>query len=48
MKKNIAREEDCKIILLYTYSFQAPGSGIKNSYEVYAVLDNFSEGHKKY
>ncbi len=46
--EKIAREKGCKIILLDTYSFQAPGFYIKNGYEVYATLDDFPEGHKKY
>ena len=46
--EKIAREKGCKIILLDTYSFQAPDFYIKNGYEVYAALDDFPVGHKKY
>ncbi len=46
--EKIAREKGCKIILLDTYSFQAPGFYIKNGYEIYATLDNCPVGHKKH
>ena len=44
----IAKKKGCKIILLDTFSFQAPEFYLKNGYELYATLDNCPEGYKKY
>lgn len=44
----IAKQRRCKIILVDTFSFQAPDFYLKNGYELYATLDNCPEGHKKY
>ncbi|MHB8063888.1 MAG: GNAT family N-acetyltransferase [Ruminiclostridium sp.] len=46
--EEIAEQRGCKIILLDTFSFQAPDFYIKNGYDIYATLDNCPEGHKKY
>lgn len=46
--ERIAREEDCRFIHLDTYSFQAPGFYKKNGFEIFGVLDLYSDGIKRY
>lgn len=38
----------CRRALLDTHSFQAPGFYQKLGYEIYAALDDYPNGHKKY
>lgn len=46
--EQIALEKGCRIILLDTFSFQAPDFYIKNGYEIYATLEDCPEGFNKY
>jgi GNAT superfamily N-acetyltransferase len=41
-----ARERGCRVILLSSYSFQAPGFYQKHGYELRWVLDEFPPGHR--
>lgn len=43
-----ARERGAKQVILDTFSFQAPEFYKKFGYEVFGVLDNFPNGHKRY
>jgi len=46
--ENIAMNEKCTFIHLDTFSFQAPEFYQMNGYEVYGVLDQYSDGVKRY
>jgi GNAT superfamily N-acetyltransferase len=46
--EEIALERGCTLILLDTYSFQAPGFYIKNGYEIFGVIENCPPGHSQY
>jgi GNAT superfamily N-acetyltransferase len=41
-----ARAHDCKVIMLTSYSFQAPGFYQKHGYELDWQLEDFPPGHK--
>lgn len=42
-----ARAQQCRVALLDTYSFQAPGFYQRLGYEVFGVIDGYPEGHQK-
>jgi GNAT superfamily N-acetyltransferase len=42
-----ARSRGCKVILISSYSFQAPGFYQKHGYELVWRLDDFPVGHKQ-
>ena len=46
--ENIARKENCYLIHLDTFDFQAKGFYIKNGYEVFGVLNDCPKDHKRY
>lgn len=46
--ETIAKKENCYLIHLDTFDFQAKDFYIKNGYEVFGVLDNCPRGHKRY
>ena len=46
--EKIAKETDCTLIKLDTFSFQAPEFYKKHGYEVYGVIDDFPKGHNHY
>lgn len=46
--EEIALERGCTLMLLDTYSFQAPGFYLKNGYEVFGVIDNYPPGHSQF
>ncbi len=46
--ETIASREKCSFIHLDTFNFQAPEFYIKNGYEIYGVLDSYSDGIKRY
>lgn len=43
-----AKEKGCHLIHLDTFDFQAKDFYIKHGYEVFGVLDDCPEGHKRY
>lgn len=43
-----ARENHCRLILLDTFSFQAPDFYQKYGYEVVGLVENHPEGHQQY
>lgn len=46
--EKIAKEKDCNLIHLDTFDFQAKDFYIKHGYEVFGILDECPEGHKRY
>ncbi len=46
--ERIALEENCKLIHLDTFDFQAKDFYIKHSYEVFGVLEDCPENHCRY
>lgn len=46
--ETFAREEGCNLILLDTFSFQAPGFYLSEGYEICGKVDNHPEGHTLY
>lgn len=46
--EKIARSNNCTFIHLDTYSFQAPKFYFKNGYEVFGVIDEYTDGIKRY
>ncbi|MDD3225907.1 MAG: GNAT family N-acetyltransferase [Clostridium sp.] len=46
--EKIAIKKGCKLIHLDTFDFQAKDFYIKQGYEVFGVLDNCPENHKRY
>ena len=43
-----AKRKDCNIILLRSYSFQAPLFYEKNGYKVESIIENFPNGYRYY
>jgi GNAT superfamily N-acetyltransferase len=43
-----ARKENCTIIFLRTYSFQAPNFYLKNNFKVEHEITNFPHGHSSF
>lgn len=46
--EKIAKEKGCKLIHLDTFDFQAKDFYIKHGYEVFGVLEDCPEEHKRY
>ncbi|AVP59927.1 MULTISPECIES: GNAT family N-acetyltransferase [Clostridium] len=46
--EKIAKEKDCHLIHLDTFDFQAKDFYIKHGYEIFGVLDQCPENHKRY
>lgn len=46
--ENIAIEKGCHLIHLDTFDFQAKDFYIRHGYEVFGILDECPEGHKRY
>ncbi|SFA97207.1 GNAT family N-acetyltransferase [Clostridium frigidicarnis] len=46
--EKIAKEKGCKLIHLDTFDFQAKDFYIKHGYEVFGILDECPENHKRY
>lgn len=46
--ERLAKEKGCYLIHLDTFDFQAKDFYIKHGYEVFGVLDDCPEGHKRY
>lgn len=46
--EKIAKEKGCKLIHLDTFDFQAKDFYIKHGYEVFGILDQCPENHKRY
>ena len=46
--ENIALDKGCNLIHLDTFDFQAKDFYIKYGYEVFGILDECPEGHKRY
>ncbi len=46
--EKIGISEQCRFIHLDTFSFQAPGFYKKNGYEIFGVLEGYSDGIKRY
>lgn len=46
--ESIAREEGCTFVHLDTFNFQAPDFYEKQGYEIYGVLDLYSDGIKRF
>lgn len=46
--EEILRHKGCSFIHLDTFSFQAPGFYQKNGYEVFGVLDGYTDGISRY
>lgn len=44
----IAKEKGCQLIHLDTFDFQAKDFYLKHGYEVFRVLDECPQGHKRY
>ena len=44
----LAKEKECHLIHLDTFDFQAKDFYIKHGYEIFGVLDEYPEGHKRY
>ncbi|WP_330656258.1 GNAT family N-acetyltransferase [Alkaliphilus flagellatus] len=43
-----AKEYSCHIVHLDTFDFQAKDFYIKQGYDIYGVLDDCPQGHKRY
>ena len=46
--EKIAKEKDCHLFHLDTFDFQAKDFYIKHGYEIFGVLDQCPENHKRY
>ena len=46
--EKIAKEKDCHLIHLDTFDFQAKDFYIRNGYEIFGILDECPENHKRY
>lgn len=46
--EKIAKEKDCHLIHLDTFDFQAKDFYIKHGYEIFGILDQCPENHKRY
>lgn len=46
--EEIAKEKGCYLIHLDTFDFQAKDFYIKHGYEIFGVLDECPQGHKRY
>lgn len=46
--EEVAKEQGCKLVHLDTFDFQARDFYIKQGYEVFGVLEDCPEGHKRY
>ncbi|HID0815885.1 GNAT family N-acetyltransferase [Clostridium botulinum] len=46
--EKIAKEKDCHLIHLDTFDFQAKDFYIRHDYEIFGVLDQCPENHKRY
>lgn len=46
--EKIAKEKDCHLIHLDTFDFQAKDFYIKHGYEIFGVLEQCPENHKRY
>lgn len=46
--ETFAREEGCNLILLDTFSFQAPGFYLREGYEICGKVEDHPEGHTLY
>ncbi len=46
--ESLAREKQCRLVCLNTYSFQAPGFYEKMGYEVFGVLERCLDEHTQY
>lgn len=46
--ENIAKEENCYLIHLDTFDFQAKDFYLKYGYEIFGVLDECPKNHKRY
>lgn len=46
--EKVAKEQGCKLVHLDTFDFQARDFYIKQGYEVFGVLEDCPEGHKRY
>lgn len=46
--ENIAKEENCYLIHLDTFDFQAKDFYLKHRYEIFGVLDECPKNHKRY
>ncbi|MBN8209695.1 GNAT family N-acetyltransferase [Bacillus sp. NTK071] len=46
--ENLAEEKACRLILLDSFSFQAPGFYLRQGYEICGKVDNHPEGHTQY
>lgn len=46
--EKIAKEKDCHLIHLDTFDFQAKDFYIRHGYEIFGVLDECPENHKRY
>lgn len=46
--ERIAKEKDCKLIHLDTFDFQAKDFYLNQGYEIFGVLDQCPENHKRY
>lgn len=46
--EKLAKEKECHLIHLDTFDFQAKDFYIKYGYEIFGVLDECPEGHKRY
>ncbi|WLR58676.1 GNAT family N-acetyltransferase [Guptibacillus hwajinpoensis] len=46
--ERLAEEKECRLILLDTFSFQAPGFYLKEGYEICGKVENHPEGHTQY
>ncbi|MGO5065368.1 MULTISPECIES: GNAT family N-acetyltransferase [unclassified Clostridium] len=46
--EKIANDKNCKLIHLDTFDFQAKDFYIKHGYEIFGILDECPENHKRY
>lgn len=46
--EKIAKEKNCRLIKLDTFSFQAPEFYKKHGFKVYGVVEDFPKGHTQY
>ncbi|MCA0992323.1 GNAT family N-acetyltransferase [Pseudalkalibacillus hwajinpoensis] len=46
--ESLAEEKGCRLILLDSFSFQAPGFYLKEGYEICGKVENHPEGHTQY
>ncbi|MDR7856780.1 GNAT family N-acetyltransferase [Tissierella sp.] len=46
--EKIAKDKGCKLVHLDTFDFQAKDFYLKQGYEVFGVLEDCPEGHKRY